>query len=91
MFKRPLVNVTIMEGLDTQFECETEEENSPVEWLKNGLELTRKSNNIKMESLPNHIYTLTITSTSMNDEGTYMLKKKGFFSEAKLDVKGIQL
>lgn len=88
-FKRPLENVTTLEGHATTFDFETEKENSPVEWFKDGITITQNTDKIKMESLPGHIYRLTIFHTSLYDKGIYMIKKKGTFSEAVLDVKAL--
>ncbi|CAG2199073.1 unnamed protein product [Mytilus edulis] len=81
---RPLENVTIMEGLDTILECETEEENCPVQWLKNDKEISNQSDRIKMIG---KIHRLTILQTSLEDSGTYTVKTKGRTSHAVLTVK----
>ncbi|CAG2194444.1 TTN [Mytilus edulis] len=88
MFKKTLTKVTIVEGSGAMFECETEEENSPVEWFKDGKTINDTSENIKMESLQGYIYKLTITSTSLQDTGTYTILKNGIRNEAVLEVKG---
>ncbi|VDI65032.1 Hypothetical predicted protein [Mytilus galloprovincialis] len=81
---RPLENVTIMEGLDTVLECETEEENRPIQWFKNGKEISNQSDIIKMTG---HLHNLTILQTSLDDSGTYTVKTKGRTSHAVLTVK----
>ncbi|CAG2235183.1 unnamed protein product [Mytilus edulis] len=81
---RPLENVTIMEGLDTILECETEEENCPVQWLKNDEEISNQSDRIKMTG---KIHRLTLLQTSLEDSGTYTVKTKGRTSHAVLTVK----
>ncbi|CAG2227944.1 unnamed protein product [Mytilus edulis] len=81
---RPLENVTIMEGLDTVLECETEEENRPVQWFKNGKEISNQSDKIRMTG---NLHNLTILQTSLDDSGTYTVKTKGRTSHAELTVK----
>ncbi|VDI73379.1 Hypothetical predicted protein [Mytilus galloprovincialis] len=87
LFKRQLSNVTIMEGLDMQFECETEDKNNDVDWFKDDLLISSTSINIKMETLPGHIYRLVISPATLQDNGSYRIEKNGICSEAVLDVK----
>ncbi|CAG2235186.1 TTN [Mytilus edulis] len=81
---QPLDNVLIMEGLDTVLECETEDENCPVQWLKNGKEISNQSDRIKMIG---KVHRLTILQTSLEDSATYTVKTKGRTSQALLTVK----
>lgn len=77
-----------MEGLDMQFECETEDNNNDVDWFKDDLLIASTSINIKMEILPGHIYRLVISPATLQDNGRYRIEKNGICSEAVLDVKG---
>lgn len=77
-----------MEGLDTIFECETEYQNCPTEWFKDGTLITSENNNMKTEISPENIHKLTITNTSLRDSGIYSMKMKSIYSEAFLDIKG---
>ncbi|CAC5373142.1 TTN [Mytilus coruscus] len=88
LFKRQLDNITIMEGLDIQFDCETEEENSSVEWFKDNVLIKMNTKNIKMEKLPGNIHKLTISPARLKDSGRYRIEKNGINSEAVLEVKG---
>lgn len=88
MFRRHLVNETIMEGLDILLECETEAENSPVYWYHNDVPIVHTTSNKKSENCHGHIYKLIITQTCLHDSGKYSIKKKGIYSTAVLDVKG---
>ncbi|VDI67986.1 titin [Mytilus galloprovincialis] len=89
LFKRPLENISILEGSDTIFECQTEEENSPIEWFHEGKPVTNNSQNVKMEKLPGYIYKLTISQTGRSDGGKYHIKKNGVDSQAILVVKAL--
>ncbi|CAC5390359.1 unnamed protein product [Mytilus coruscus] len=89
LFKRSLENVSILEGSETIFECQTEEESSPVEWFKEGDKVTNNIQNVKMETLPGHIYRLTISQTRLSDCGKYKIKKDGVNSKATLEVKAL--
>lgn len=80
-----------MEGAEAMFECETEEENSPVEWSKDGKPINDKAKNIRIETLRRNCYKLTISSTSLQDIGTYSILKNGICSKAVLEVKGNRL
>lgn len=86
LFKRPLAKTTTLEGSDTIFECQTEEQNSAVEWFKDGNELTDLR--YKRLTLPDNIHKLTIQHTSIRDGGKYSIEKNGFYCEAVLSVKG---
>lgn len=79
---------TCVEGLDTYLVCETEKEYSPVEWFKNEDGIADNTKNIKMKSLPGHIYQLIISPTSLADEGRYKIKKNNVCSEVVLNVTG---
>ncbi|XP_071149142.1 uncharacterized protein [Mytilus edulis] len=87
LFKRPLTSLTIMEGLDIQFDCETEEDNGYVKWYKDGVLIMMDTGNIKQETLPGNIYKLTISPATLHDSGRYRIEKNGISSEAVLDVK----
>lgn len=91
LFGRPLQNVTIMEGLDAVFECETETEISPVEWFKDGSMICNGIKNIITETLPGYKYRLTILNSSLQDSGNYSIKNNGIYSKAALDIKGNKL
>ncbi|CAC5377872.1 unnamed protein product [Mytilus coruscus] len=88
LFKRPLKNITIIEGLDMQFDCETEEHNSSVEWYKDDVLIMMNTANIKKETFPGNIHTLTISPARLQDSGRFRIEKNGISSEAVLDVKG---
>ncbi|VDI76702.1 Hypothetical predicted protein [Mytilus galloprovincialis] len=87
MFRRPLVDVTIMEGLDTQFEFETEEENVPVQWFYNRKKIVESTERRQIPRLQGRIHTLTILQTSLEDCGKYSIKIKGFDKIVDLNVK----
>lgn len=91
MFKQPLQNKTSVEGSNTTFECETEEENSDSEWYKDGIKMDDDTTKIKMETVLRHIFKLTIKRTSVLDSGKYSIRVNGILSEAELDVKCNQL
>ncbi|CAG2199551.1 unnamed protein product [Mytilus edulis] len=91
LFKRKLENITIMEGLDIQFECETEGDHSSVEWFKDDTPVKIEIGNIKMETLPGNIHKLTISPARLQDSGSYKIEKNGISSEAILDVKGTEV
>lgn len=88
MFKEKLKNTTIVEGSKTIFECQTEERNGFVVWFKNELEITKDTENMKMEAFSGCVYKLTISKTSIENGGNYKINKKAICSEAVLDVKG---
>lgn len=77
-----------MEGLNVQFECETEEDSSSVNWFKDDVPITLDTGNRKRETLPGHIFKLLISPASLLDSGIYRIEKNGIRSEAVLDVKG---
>ncbi|CAG2194445.1 unnamed protein product [Mytilus edulis] len=87
LFKQPLTTETVMEGLNVQFECETEEDSSSVQWFKDDTPITFDTENVKMETLPGHIYKLSISPASLQDSGRYRIEKNMIRSEAILDVK----
>ncbi|CAC5377871.1 unnamed protein product [Mytilus coruscus] len=76
-----------MEGLDIQFDCETEEDNSSVEWYKDDVLITMNTGNIKKETFPGNIHKLTISPARLQDSGRYRIEKNGISSEAVLVVK----
>lgn len=80
-----------MEGLDIQFDCETEEDNGYVEWYKDGVLITMNTGNIKQKTFPGNIYKLIISPVTLHDSGRYRIEKNGIRSEAVLDVKGNQV
>lgn len=80
-----------MEGLDIQFDCETEGDNSSVEWFKDDTPVKIETGNIKMETLPVNIHKLTISPARLQDSGSYKIEKNGISSEAILDVKGTKV
>lgn len=88
LFKRPLTNLNTVEGLPTAFECETEEDSSPVEWFKGDNKVSNDIKNTKMETIRGYIHRLTIYNTSLEDSGKYRINKKGIWSESVLDVQG---
>lgn len=88
MFRRPLVDVTIMEGLDTKFECETELENVPVQWFDNSENIIDSSDRRQIHSFQERVHTLTISQTSLQDSGKYSINIKGCFYTVELNVKG---
>ncbi|CAC5389066.1 TTN [Mytilus coruscus] len=89
MFRRPLVDVTIMEGLDTTLEFETEEENVPVQWFYNRKEIIESNERRQISRLQGRVHTLTILQTRLEDSGKYSIKIKGYDKIVKLNVKGI--
>lgn len=88
MFKRPLTDLTTMEGSTAYLECETERENCPFKWFKDDEAITDKTENIKMEAIEGCIFKLTINHTSFQDKGKYSIKKNGICSQSMLNVKG---
>lgn len=84
-------NVLTLEGLETVFECQTEEENCPFDWFKEGDKLTTITKHLTMETLPGNIYKLTISQTLLSDGGKYTIKMNGVVSEAILKVEGNQV
>lgn len=88
MFKTPLTNVIIMEGLDTIFECELEAGVSSVEWFKDDFQLPQYTEHIKQEVLSGEKYKLTIAHTCLKDGGKYSIRRNDIKSNAELIVKG---
>lgn len=84
-------DVIVVEGFKSVFECETEDENSPVEWSKDGVRIISNTENKKMVAIIGRVYKLTIIKTSFQDRGRYCIQKNGIRSEALLDVKGIMI
>ncbi|CAG2227756.1 TTN [Mytilus edulis] len=87
MFRRPLVDETIMEGLDTKFEFETEEENVHVQWFYNRKEITESTERIQISRLQGRVHTLTILQTRLTDSGTYSIKIRAYDKVVELNVK----
>lgn len=88
MFKHPLENITIMEGLDVQLQCETEEENSSVKWCKDYHAINQDTKYRKIETLPGYIYRLKISPARLEDDGKYTIEKNKFKSSANLTITG---
>ncbi|CAG2199547.1 unnamed protein product [Mytilus edulis] len=91
MFRRPLVDVTIMEGLDAQFECETEEEDVFIQWFYNGEEITHS----QWRENSNRHKTRTCTCTNCftdesQDSGTFSININGNDTTVALIVKAGQ-
>ncbi|CAG2186103.1 TTN [Mytilus edulis] len=87
--RRPLVDVTIMESLDTKFEIETEEENVHVQWFYNGKEITESTERRQISRLQGRVHTLTILQTRLTDSGKYSIKIRAYNKVVELNVKGI--
>ncbi|CAG2217722.1 TTN [Mytilus edulis] len=87
MFRRPLVDVTIMESLDTKFEIETEEENVHVQWFYNGKEITESTERRQISRLQGRVHTLTILQTRLTDSGKYSIKIRAYNKVVELNVK----
>ncbi|CAG2250963.1 unnamed protein product [Mytilus edulis] len=87
MFRRPLVDVTIMEGLDTKFEFETEEENVPVQWFYNKKEIIESTERRQISRLQGRVHTLTILKTRLEDSGKYSIRIKAYDTTVDLHVK----
>lgn len=92
-----------MEGSNAIFECETEDENGPVEWYKYDdtntddtenevywFKIAEKMKNIDIEE-HGLIYKLTIKHAKCKDSGHYAIEKNDFHSKAELQVTGIYL
>lgn len=77
-----------MEGLDTNLECETVEENCNVQWLKDNVQIIDQPDKMKKEKTQGRLHTLFIPKTRLEDRGTYSIRIKGAKSVSKLDVKG---
>lgn len=88
MFRRPLVDVTIMEGLDAQFECETEEEDVFIQWFYNGKEITHSHERIAIDIKQGRVHVLTVLQTSLKDSGTFSISINGNDTTVALIVKG---
>ncbi|VDI72377.1 Hypothetical predicted protein [Mytilus galloprovincialis] len=87
IFRRPLVDVTIMEGLDTKFEFETEEENVPVQWFYNKKEIIESTERRQISRLQGRVHTLTIYQTRLEDSGKYSIRIKAYDKFVELNVK----
>ncbi|CAG2191120.1 TTN [Mytilus edulis] len=87
MFRRPLVDETIMEGLDTKFEFETEEENVPVQWFYNRKEIIESTERRQISRLQGRVHTLTILQTRLEDSGKYSIRIKAYDKTVGLHVK----
>ncbi|XP_063412340.1 uncharacterized protein LOC134695076 isoform X2 [Mytilus trossulus] len=87
VFKQRLVDITIMEGLDTNLECETMEKSCTVQWFKNNGEKIDQPDRKTIKTTQGRIHTLSISETRREDSGTYSIKIKDVTSIAKLDVK----
>ncbi|CAC5358503.1 unnamed protein product [Mytilus coruscus] len=85
LFKRPLKDKTIMEGLEVSFECEVENP-YPVVWYKDNKEVY-PSSDIKIDSLQQTVHKLTILQTTLKNKGRYEIKINNILSGANLDVK----
>lgn len=88
MFRRPLVNVTIMEGLDAKFECETELKNVPVQWFYNSKNIIDSSEKRQIKRFQGRVHTLTVLQTSLHDSGQYSIGINGCKNIVELNVKG---
>ncbi|VDI80926.1 Hypothetical predicted protein [Mytilus galloprovincialis] len=86
LFKRPLENVSTVEGSETIFVCETEKEDSPAEWFQKGNRVTNYTKNVQIETLPGYIHKLIIPKTSLSDGGKYNINKNGVSCAAMLEV-----
>ncbi|CAG2239834.1 unnamed protein product [Mytilus edulis] len=86
-FTRPLVDVTIMEGLDAKFEFETEEKNVPVQWFYNSKEIIQKPDKRQIHRHLGHEHTLTILKACEEDSGNYSINIKDCQHYVKLNVK----
>lgn len=84
-----------MEGLNTKLECETEEEDCPIRWLKNGIEINDPSEKMEIYQSKGRLRTLIINDTSLEDSGNYSIiitdrrsQILGRTCSAIVDVKG---
>lgn len=84
-----------MEGLYTKLECETEEEDCPIKWLKNGIEINDSSEKMEIYQSKGRLHTLSIPDTSIEDSGNYSIiitdrrsQILGRTCSAIVDVKG---
>ncbi|VDI52486.1 Hypothetical predicted protein, partial [Mytilus galloprovincialis] len=87
MLRRPLIDVTIMEGLDAKFELETEEENVPVQWFYNRKEIIESTERRQLSRVQERVHTLTILQTRLEDSGKYSIKIKAYDKFVELNVK----
>ncbi|CAC5375169.1 TTN [Mytilus coruscus] len=87
LFKRPLMSMTIMEGLKASFECEVEKP-YPGEWYKDGRQI-QSSSNIVIDTIQDRVHKLTILQTTIKDKGKYDIEINNIISGADLDVKGL--
>ncbi|XP_063411252.1 uncharacterized protein LOC134694185 [Mytilus trossulus] len=86
IFKRRLIDITTMEGIDIKLECETVEENCHALWFKDDEKidlLARMTIERKQECL----HTLSLAPTSVRDSGTYSIKINGATSIGNVNVK----
>lgn len=80
--------MTIMEGLELKLECETVEQKGNVQWFKDNKEIINQENWLKKEKTPSRIHTLLISTTSLEDSGTFSINIEGTRSIAKVEVEG---
>lgn len=76
-----------MEGIDTRLECETVEENCHALWFKDDDEIDSLTG-MTIERTQGCLHTLSLTPTSLEDSGTYIIKINGAKSVCKVYVKG---
>ncbi|XP_063411263.1 uncharacterized protein LOC134694196 [Mytilus trossulus] len=90
MFRQPLVDVTIMEGLDAKFEFETEETNVPVQWFYKTKEIIHKPDKIQIHKHLGRKHALTILKACEEDSGSYIITIRGCDHSVELNVKASQ-
>lgn len=88
MFIQKLASVNALEGSKTTLYCETEEQDAPVEWFKNGFLMTECTTDITMEAKNGRFYKLIFARANLQDRGTYSIRKNGIINKAVLNVTG---
>ncbi|CAG2188075.1 unnamed protein product [Mytilus edulis] len=86
IFKRRLIDITTMEGIDTKLECETVEENCHALWFKDDEEIDLPAR-MTIERTQGCLHTLSLAPTSVEDSGTYSIKINGATSIGKVYIK----
>ena len=88
-FTKKLQNIEIEELKSAELKCETNRENLPIEWFKDG-KVIQPNEHYTMED-NGQIHSLIIHNTLLNDQGSYtcQIKSNGKGTTATLKVKEI--
>jgi titin len=88
-FNKPLADVRVKEKETAVFTCESNKENAPVKWYKDGIELYEGENKKYKYVTNGNKYSLEILDAQLKDITNYAVSIRGKTCTANLDVEEV--